>query len=98
MNHLRAVFRLSPIVALITIVLVAPAAPQNIFALSCSELWQQRNGIFKAAGYCFHTPRAIRAFGNAGCAYDSEEDVPLSERDRQVINTIKQVERMKGCS
>ena len=73
------------------------AAPQDIFALSCPGLWQQRNSIFKAAGYCFHTPRASSAFGNAGCAYCNEYDVPPSERDRQVINTIKQIERMKGC-
>ncbi len=97
MNYFRAVFKLSPIVALMTVVLSGSVASQDIFALSCSELWYQRNSIFKSAGYCFHTPRGIRVFGNAGCAYDSEYDVPLSERDRQVVNTIQQVERMKGC-
>ncbi|HET6377660.1 MAG TPA: YARHG domain-containing protein [Methylocella sp.] len=71
--------------------------PQNLYAMSCSELWHQRNSIFKAAGYCFHTPRAIRAFGNAGCAYDSESDVPLSDRDRQYIRAIRAAERTKGC-
>ena len=65
--------------------------------LSCSELWYERNNIFKDAGYCFKTPRAIRTFGNAGCAYDSEYDVPLSERDRQRVNAIKRIEREKGC-
>lgn len=97
MNYFVAGIRLSPIVALMTVALVGSAAPQDLFALSCPELWYQRNSIFKDAGYCFHTQRAIRAFGNAGCAYNNEYDVPLSERDRQIVNTIQQVERMKGC-
>jgi hypothetical protein len=73
-------------------------APRDIFALNCDQLWYQRNSISKAAGYCFHTPRAIRVFGNAGCTHDSASDLPLSDRDRQVINSIEQVERMKSCS
>jgi YARHG domain-containing protein/uncharacterized protein DUF4424 len=51
-------------------------AQTNVAALNCDQLWQQRNSIFKGAGYCFHTPRGIRSFGNAGCAYDSEHDLP----------------------
>ena len=74
------------------------SGPQNIPALNCDQLWYQRNMIFKAAGYCFKTPRAIRTFGNARCAYDDEPDVPLSDPDRKTINTIRKVERMKRCS
>jgi hypothetical protein len=66
-------------------------------SLSCDQLWHQRNSIFKSAGYCFHTPRAIRVFGNAGCAYDNQFNVPLSERDRQVVEAIVRFERTKGC-
>ena len=47
------------------------------------QLWYQRNRMFKAAGYCFHTPLAIRFFGNAGCSHDSQYELPLSDRDRQ---------------
>ena len=36
-------------------------------AQSCGELWYERNSIYKAAGYCSRTQRAISAFGNAGC-------------------------------
>jgi len=86
------------VIAAIIVTYTGPAFAQNIFAMSCSELWYQRNSIFKGAGYCFHTPRAIRVFGNAGCSYDNQADVPLSDRDRQAINAIAQVERMKGCS
>jgi hypothetical protein len=66
-------------------------------AQSCGELWHQRNSIYKEAGYCFRTPRAIRAFGNAGCSYDSEYDVPLSPRQRQRVASIRAMERDLGC-
>jgi YARHG domain len=41
---------------------------------SCSDLWKERNSIFKEAGYCFKTSRAQRYFGNAGCQYDRDID------------------------
>ena len=63
----------------------------------CSQLWYGRNGIFKEAGYCFRTPRAIRAFGNAGCSYDDESDVPLSTRQRRAVNEIRREEQALGC-
>jgi len=66
-------------------------------AQSCSALWHQRNSIFKDAGYCFKTPRAISTFGNAGRSFDSEYDLPLSSRDRATVNRIKGLERQKGC-
>jgi hypothetical protein len=71
--------------------------PRNILARSCDQLWYQRNSIFKAAGYCFHSPRGIRTFGNAGCRYDNQGDVFLSDSDRQAINMIQEVERTKRC-
>ena len=64
---------------------------------SCNELWYQRNNIFKAGGYCFKTPRAIRAFGNAGCQYDNLKDVPLSEKQRQTVDEITRIEAAKRC-
>ena len=66
-------------------------------AQSCGELWHQRNSIYKAAGYCFRTPRAIQTFGNAGCSYDSEYDVPLSARQRAIVASIREQERDLGC-
>lgn len=94
---MKNLIQMGAVVALTTVAFAGPALPQDLFSLSCPQLWLQRNSIFKAAGYCFHTPRGIRTFGNAGCAYDDERDVPLSDRDRQTINTIQQIERMKGC-
>ena len=74
-----------------------PQAQDDYYTLNCDQLRIRRNSIFKSAGYCFHTPRAIRVFGNAGCMYDNQSDVPLSDHDRQVINVIQQVKRMKRC-
>jgi hypothetical protein len=65
---------------------------------SCSSLWYERNGIYKDAGYCFKTSRAIRAFGNAGCSYDNINDVPLSARQRAVVRDIVSRERRMGCN
>ena len=66
-------------------------------AQSCYDLWYQRNAIFKGAGYCFRTAQAIAEFGNAGCRYDDERDVPLSARDRQRVQSLRAQERRYGC-
>ncbi len=67
-------------------------------AQSCDELWYQRNMIYKEAGYCFKTAKAIRSFGNAGCKYDEQVEVPLSARDRAEIATISGMERSMRCA
>jgi phosphopantetheinyl transferase len=63
----------------------------------CFRLWVARNSIFKANGYCFKTARAIAYFGNAGCQYDYEADVPMSPYDRQRVAQIQAEERALGC-
>jgi hypothetical protein len=35
--------------------------------LGCQPLREVRTWIYKENGYCFHTQKAIDAFGNAGC-------------------------------
>ena len=64
---------------------------------SCKALWEERNQIYKDNGYCFHTARAIKRFGNAGCEHDSESDVPLSKSDRSNVRAMKRAEAAKGC-
>ncbi len=71
----------------------SPAFSQSL----CDELWGERNAVYKDAGYCFHTPRGVRAFGNAGCQYDNVEDVPLSARHRAHVADILREERARGC-
>ena len=72
-------------------------SPTDVTNLDCAQLWHQRNGIFKAGGYCFRTPRGVASFGNAGCKYDNIVDVPLSDRDRQLVTAIRATERSKRC-
>jgi hypothetical protein len=66
--------------------------------LSCQILWEVRNTIYKERGYCFHTQRAIKAFGDAGCKYDDAGAVPLNAAERYNVSAIKKVEAKKGCS
>lgn len=65
---------------------------------SCASLWRRRNQIYKDAGYCFQTTRAIRSFGNAGCSYDDINDVPLSANQRALVREIIAQERGMGCA
>lgn len=79
-------------VLIVAVVFAAGAAEA-----SCASLWRERNQIYKDAGYCFKTARAIRAFGNAGCQFDSVNDVPLSANQRAIVSDIVEQERMMGC-
>lgn len=63
----------------------------------CRQLWVERNQIYADKGYCFKTERAIRYFGNRGCRYEYQEDVPLSRRERARIADIQAEEREMGC-
>jgi YARHG domain len=77
--------------------LITLASTGLAHAQSCDDLWYERNAIYKRAGYCFKTPRAISTFGNAGCMYDSEYALPLSQRQRNRIAWIVRMERESGC-
>jgi len=65
--------------------------------LSCQILWEVRNTIYKENGYCFHTAKGIKFFGNAGCKYDDAGAVPLNKAESYNVNAIKKVEQKKGC-
>jgi hypothetical protein len=73
------------------------ASTAGAWAQSCEDLWYERNSVYKRAGYCFKTPRAIAAFGNAGCMYDSEYQLPMSPRQRNRVAWIVRMERQLGC-
>ncbi len=66
-------------------------------AQTCDQLWYERNSVFKGAGYCFKTPRAISAFGNAGCMYDVEGALPLSPDQRERVAYLIRMEQEYGC-
>jgi len=63
----------------------------------CQTLWVERNSIYKDAGFCFKTDRAIRYFGNAGCQYDNPASLPLSQSQQERIADILAQERDNGC-
>ena len=63
----------------------------------CYRLWLDRNRIYKAHGYCFHTPRARARFGNFGCEFWHEFEVPLSPRASADIDYIVAQEYRHGC-
>lgn len=65
--------------------------------LGCDQLWTARNGIFAARGYCFHTDRGLREFGNDGCRYAVQEDVPLNDHERANIRIIQSIEQKRRC-
>jgi YARHG domain len=71
--------------------------PYQLKQLGCQLLWDVRNTIYKENGYCFHTSKAIKYFGNAGCKFDDVGDVPLNKYERRNISAIKKVEKQKGC-
>jgi hypothetical protein len=84
------------LVAIATAILMETTV-STAYAQSCFDLWVQRNSIYKRAGYCFKTSRAIRYFGNGGCSYDYEGDLPLSSGERAQIARILGMERRMGC-
>jgi YARHG domain len=69
----------------------------DLMKLGCQPLWEVRNWIYKENDYCFHTPKAIKAFGNAGCLYDDAAQVPLNTVEQANLETIKRAEANKGC-
>jgi hypothetical protein len=75
--------------------LIVPAA--NAQGDACFRFWVARNAIYKDNGFCFKTERAISYFGNAGCMYNYEGDMPMSRYDRARIARIQAEERELGC-
>ena len=65
--------------------------------MTCDQLWVARNSIYKARGYCFKTQRAIGYFGNGGCVYQNEGDIPFSSAERAQIAQFRSQERSMGC-
>lgn len=82
------------VATILLLIFSAPASAQT----TCDNLWLRRNAIYKNAGYCFKTSRAISMFGNAGCKYDDIKDLPLSERDREAISDVSRLEASARCS
>jgi hypothetical protein len=65
--------------------------------LGCDQLWTARNGIYAAHNYCFQTQRGIDEFGNTGCRYTDQSEVPLNDYERANIKVIQSIEKARGC-
>jgi hypothetical protein len=61
----------------------------------CEEPWFIRNLIFDRAGYCFSSPLGQAIFDNADC---TGTDVTLSERDREAVALIREMEDLLDCN
>lgn len=83
--------------AIVAATLPATAGDVQGDAYDCQELWVMRNQIYKDAGYCFTSERAITYFGNGGCKYHNQAQVPLSDEQRQTIKMIRQSVGRQGC-
>jgi hypothetical protein len=71
--------------------------PKALKKKTCEDLWILRNSIFHDARYCFQTTRAMKAFGNQGCQFSDQSEVPLNDYQRTNIDTLATVEAEKGC-
>src|SRR5262245_43872244 len=76
---------------------VSGAKTVQIPTQSCDQLWVARNSIYKMHRYCFRTQRAIDYFGNEGCIFQNEDDVPLTSAERAQIAQYRAQERAMGC-
>jgi len=78
--------------------LVASTMAASAFTRSmCNSLWVERTSIYKDAGLCFKTERALQYFGNFGCRYDHELDVPLTPREIARLEQLRAQERALRC-
>lgn len=73
-------------------------APASGEAQGCDALWRRRNEVFHRFGYCFEQPRGIAEFGNRGCSRTQDQAWrAMGESNRQLVNSVKQMERANGC-
>ena len=82
------------IVGAATAIVTSAAIAQNLAALSCGQLWYERNAIYAQFGYCFQTEQAINTFGR-GCNPPYGRLPGWAEAR---VAAIQAWERRKGCS
>ena len=76
----------------------APVQQQQT-ALTCDQLWYQRNLYFARGGYCFQSARGRAAFGHMPCTPGlASSQVPLSGQDRATIAAIRSQENALQCN
>ena len=74
---------------------ITSAVPQGE---SCDALWDERNAIYHAAGYCFTSARGQARFPAQDCiAGLGAAEVELSPAEKSRIDAIVARERQSGC-
>jgi len=72
-------------------------SPGDAEKLGCEQLYTVRNGIYASRGYCFKTGRGQEEFGNEGCTYTDQDQVPLNDYERANVRLIQAIEKRRGC-
>lgn len=70
-------------------------SPDELYGLSCDQLWVARNEMFDRRGYCFTSGRGQSYFDNADCT-TSDAGI-LNKTEKANVTTIKEVEAAQGC-
>lgn len=68
----------------------------ELYGLSCDELWVARNEMFDRRGYCFNSGRGQSYFDNSDCT--TSDSGILNKTEKANVATIKQVEAEKACN
>lgn len=71
------------------------SGPAMADSIHCELPWFARNLIHDRAGFCFATPLGRAVFGNADCI---GTDITLSERDRDAVARLHELEVLRLCS
>lgn len=64
---------------------------------TCEFLYTMRNSIYAEHGYCFQSPRAIAAFGNANCRTSNPNALGFNRYESANASTILRAEQSMGC-
>lgn len=68
-------------------------------AWECAKLYTLRNNFYDRRGLCFtrNTAKEVFPRNESTCRYDSSRDLPISAREKQMIDQIVAEERSLGC-
>lgn len=67
----------------------------ELYNLSCDQLWVARNEMFDRRGYCFSSGRGQTYFDNSDCT--TSDTGILNKTEKANVATIKEVEAVQGC-
>ena len=70
----------------------------DLYELSCENLWHVRNRIYDENGYCFGSERGQEAFDNSDCWIKNQANVELSEIETYNVDQIVKAEEENACN